>query len=220
MAGYIFNLDRIESLEYCIENGVYSTLLAIPKSNWNNPAKATFADYISMKEGDNIYFFIKRNIYGIGNLKNIHIDDKFIDCKFKNYPDSFLPTKHTEESIRDYKILPILKDKLKDKKYETCTQRWLCTFEPYPNFFKCGVDMDDALSSNPHSFKMLRAFEKLSFVKIDDQENKALKDIILKRNEAYINCDDYNKVYKFNDGLHKEISNNINHNYKFDFSDL
>ena len=40
--------------------------------------------------------------------------------------------------------------------------------------------MDDVLSYKPNSFRMLRAFWKLSFVKIDDEENKALKDIILK----------------------------------------
>ncbi|NLP52450.1 hypothetical protein HC179_17270 [Bacillus sp. RO1] len=47
--------------------------------------------------------------------------------------------------------------------------------------------MDDVLSSNPSSFRMLRAYWKTSFIKIDDEENKALKDIILKRNEEFIN---------------------------------
>lgn len=215
MAGYIFNLDKIESLEYCIENGVYSTLMSIPKSSWHDSIKATFADYFSMKEEDNVYFFIKRNIYGIGKLKNI----KF-DCKFKNYPDALFPINHCEESIKDYKIIPIYKDKLKDNKIINCTQRCLCTFEPAPNFFKSGVDMDDVLSSNPYSFKMLRAFEKLSFVKIDDQENKALRDIILKRNEEYIYSNNYDKVYKFNNNLHNEINNNININYKLNSYDI
>lgn len=219
MAGYIFNLDRIESLEYCIENGVYSTLLSIPKSNWHDTIKATFADYFSMKEGDNVYFFIQRNIYGIGVLKNINFD-----CKFKNYPDALYPINHTEESIKDYKILPLFKDKLKDpngkKEIVNCTQRCLCTFVPYPNFFKSGVDMDDVLSSNPHSFRMLRAFQQLSFLKIDDQENKALKDIILKRNEEYINSNNFDKVYEFNDNLHKEINNNVDVSYKLDASDI
>lgn len=43
--------------------------------------------------------------------------------------------------------------------------------------------MDDVLVSNPSAFKMLRAFWKVSFVKLDDDENQALKDIILRVNE-------------------------------------
>ena len=36
--------------------------------------------------------------------------------------------------------------------------------------------MDDVLASNPSQFRMLRAFWKLSFIKIDDDENQALID--------------------------------------------
>ena len=43
--------------------------------------------------------------------------------------------------------------------------------------------MDDVLSSNPAAFKMLRAFWKLSFIKFDDDENQAFRDIVLKRNQ-------------------------------------
>jgi hypothetical protein len=46
--------------------------------------------------------------------------------------------------------------------------------------------MDDVLASNPDAFKMLRVLWKLSFIKIDDVENKALYDIILKSNENEI----------------------------------
>ncbi|WP_400246667.1 hypothetical protein AB3U99_07445 [Niallia sp. JL1B1071] len=47
--------------------------------------------------------------------------------------------------------------------------------------------MDDVLASNPDKFRILRAFWKVSFIKIDDEENKALRDIILKRNEEHLN---------------------------------
>ncbi|HCW53178.1 MAG TPA: hypothetical protein DG753_05465 [Clostridium sp.] len=72
--------------------------------------------------------------------------------------------------------------------------------------------MDDVLSSNPAKFKMLRAFWKLSFVKIDEDENKALKDIILKRNEEYIFKND-NNSFEFNDKLQKKIIANVNEHY-------
>lgn len=59
--------------------------------------------------------------------------------------------------------------------------RFFCTFEPSPGFFRDGVDMDDLLESDPQSFRMLRVLWKRSFVKIDDQENQALKDVLLRR---------------------------------------
>ncbi|MEH6944728.1 endonuclease NucS domain-containing protein [Bacillus sp. JJ722] len=89
--------------------------------------------------------------------------------------------------------------------------RCICLFESYPSFFKEGIDMDDVLASNPISFKMLRAFWKRSFIKIDEEENKALKDIILKRNEEYIK----NKYgcYNSNLNLHQTIRENVSENY-------
>ena len=57
MAGYIFNLDSDESLIYCIENGLYGTRMNIPDNKiWKLQHEGTFADYLSMKEGDNVYF--------------------------------------------------------------------------------------------------------------------------------------------------------------------
>ena len=46
--------------------------------------------------------------------------------------------------------------------------------------------MDDVLSSNPDAFRMLRVFWKLSFIKFDDEENQAFRDIILKRNQELL----------------------------------
>ncbi|MEH6944729.1 hypothetical protein [Bacillus sp. JJ722] len=56
MAGFIFSLDSEESLQECIENGVYSTnFKSLTKNFWNAAYEGTFADYISMKEGDFIF---------------------------------------------------------------------------------------------------------------------------------------------------------------------
>ncbi|MBN1056117.1 MULTISPECIES: hypothetical protein [unclassified Clostridium] len=199
MAGYIVSLNDKDSLKYCIENGVYSTNLSSPKNNlWKIHHEGTFADYFGMKEGDNIYFFIDRKIYGIGEL----IKEKY-DCKYWNYIDADKPENYEYNNIKYTMILD---------KEENLNNRCFCIFKPYPNFFINGVDMDDVLASNPSKFRMLRAFWKLSFVKIDEEENSALKDIILKRNEEYIFKNDDNS-FKYNRDLQKQLLKKINKSY-------
>ncbi|WP_291575941.1 hypothetical protein [Clostridium sp. UBA4548] len=199
MAGYIFSLDSINSLRQCIENGVYSTNLTSPRNNtWGVHHEGTFADYLSMKPGDNVYFFIKRKIYGIGKLISIKNE-----CKLLNFPNALQPNNFNNEEINDEMLM-------KDCNGNT-NNRILCIFEPSPNFFLEGIDMDDVLSSNPNSFKNLRAFWKLSFIKVDDNENKALKDIILIRNEQSINRK--HDVYNFNTEIHNGISTKVSNNY-------
>ena len=71
MGGYIFSLGKNnaqEILKNCIYNGCYSTNMSpITEASRNfKPFEATFADYCSMKPGDNIYFFTDRKLYGIG----------------------------------------------------------------------------------------------------------------------------------------------------------
>jgi hypothetical protein len=177
MAGYIFALqskNKKESeiknvLNKVIQSGVYSTNLNINKEEWNTPQEGTIADFLSMKEGDNVYFFIDRKIYGVGKLVNIKGN-----CKFLNFPGADIP------KVEKYELL---KSKMILDKNENLKNRFICTFEPAPYFFTEGIDTDDVLSSNPSAFKMLRVFANLSFIKIDDVENKALLDVILKRNE-------------------------------------
>lgn len=71
--------------------------------------------------------------------------------------------------------------------------------------------MDDVLESNPNAFKMLRVLWKLSFIKIDDIENKALFDMILKSNEKYIN----NHLFHFNfsSNMHNRVKQLYNEEY-------
>jgi hypothetical protein len=88
MAGYVMTMNSEEALRDCIEKGYYSTNLSEPNGGfWRIPHEGTFADYMSMKKGDNIYFFISRMLYGIGELTEIN----GIDCKFLNYPDAMIP---------------------------------------------------------------------------------------------------------------------------------
>lgn len=180
-AGYLFGLSDLETLHSCIARGVYSTVLSEPTTlksgvgNWGAPQEGTFADYASMQEGDNVYFFIERKIYGVGRLEKLGNKD----CKFCNYPESSKPQRHRYGTK---KTVMLLDDPWRKGK----TQRWLCTFSPAPSFFCNGVDMDDVLGSNPEAFKMFRAFWKRSFIKIDDIENQALKDVILRNNQEAI----------------------------------
>ncbi|HVX26315.1 MAG TPA: hypothetical protein VHB70_08235 [Parafilimonas sp.] len=174
MAGYLFGLDSIESLEECIELGIYSTRISSPTSEvWKAHQEGTFADYSSMQAGDNVYFFIKRKIYGIGKLINISND-----CKFLNYPDADAPL--------DKQYAQIQSTLLYDYGEESVNFRFICVFEPSPMFFRNGIDMDDVLASSPTRFKILRTFWKLSFIKFSDEENQAFKDIILQRNYKFI----------------------------------
>lgn len=214
MAGYIIAISKsdIDSLNYCIENCIYSTILKEPKKysygqGWHSSLEGTFADYSTMKNGDNIYFFSDRKIYGIGSLLDINGD-----CKFNNYPGADTPNFPNYKNIKDKMIL---------NSRSNINNRWLCTFEPAPNFFKNGVDMDDVLLSSPSSFRMLRAFSGLSFIKVDDKENKALKDIILKRNEDFIDSNDNEYVYSHKSELNAKIRKSLpNRSYNLNITNF
>lgn len=174
MAGYIFSLDSKRSLEMYINSGVYATRIFVPNNGiWRQHQEGTWADYSTMRPGDNVYFFIKRKIYGIGKLVEINGS-----CKFKNFAEANRAEQFDYNEIRD--------SLLWDEGEKSVKQRWICTFKPFPAFFATGIDMDDVLASNPSKFRMLRAFWKLSFIKIDDEENQALKDVVLQRNEDYL----------------------------------
>lgn len=175
MAGYLFGLDSEESLVRCIENGAYATKLPMPRNNntWSAPVEGTFSDYASMKEGDNVFFFIDRKIYGVGKLKNIDGD-----CKYLNYPSSNLPVNYEYGEVQNNLLL--------NTGPNSVNCRFVCFFEPSPYFFQLGIDMDEVLGSSPNKFKILRAFWKLSFIKFGDEENQAFLDIILRRNESVI----------------------------------
>ena len=191
MAGYIMTINDLDSLKDCVTSGTYSTILSEPRNNnWGTPQEGTFADYFSMKSGDSIYFFHKRKIYGIGIIVNVDFD-----CKFLNYLGADEPINYTQMEYK--KKEPLLKN---------CTpkNRCFCTFRPSPYFFMNSIDMDDALSSNPDKFRILRTMWKVSFIKIDDEEDKALQDIILKRNEEFIISG--KGVYPFVETYFNEIS--------------
>lgn len=210
MAGYIFNLNSVDALMRYVSNGVYATVLPQqPSGRWLSYQEATFADYSTMKPGDNVYFFIDRKIYGIGELVSIEED-----CKFCNFPDACLP-----RSFDYVQLKPLL---LWDEGDYSVKQRWLCVFKPSPYFFTKGIDMDDALSSNPSAFKMLRAFWKVSFLKLDDEENQAVKDVVLKFNQdALSNPQPGTNVFDSNYApMHSAIKARIRPEYRLDIAPI
>lgn len=123
-----------------------------------------------MRAGDNVYFFIKRKIYGIGTLVNVGED-----CKYLNYPNSNQPTIYKHTDVRKLLILD-------DGTAKSLNLRFICVFKPSPYFFANGIDIDEVLSSAPSEINIVRTFWKLSFIKFSDIENQAFKNIILRSN--------------------------------------
>lgn len=171
MAGYVFAIggdeDPVSMIRACAEKGIYSTYL---KGIAPMSFEGTLADYMSMKPGDNIYFFCKRRYYGIGELISIGPD-----CKYCNYPRSSARVNVQYEDISN--------DLLVNFGSQSPHYRWLCTFKGAPYFFEEGIDTDEILTYKPNTFKMLRAFWKVSFIKLSDEENASLKEIFLLRRQ-------------------------------------
>ena len=207
MSGYIFAINK-EHWDSFLENnlkyGVFSPLtVQYDDANHLSPTKrkmlcktlcTIYGDLITMKENDNIYFLSNRKIYGIGKATKIGID-----CKYDNYQNAsaLLPTD-------EYHCSKLV--------YENYLNRWLILFKPAPFFFKKGVDMDDVLKYKPNSFKMLRAFQNRSFIKVDDEENRALREFISLNNEQFYNDIDSN-TYNYNDTIHRDLQDTDLSNY-------
>ena len=216
MAGYLFSIGKknnkpnFDTLFDFINKGVYSTIISTPNTTWRLHQEGTFADYFSMKEGDNVYFFIDRKIYGIGRLININGD-----CKFLNYPNANQPSVQNYGDVRT--------SMLYDNGVDTLKNRFICTFESAPHFFQNGIDMDEVLFSAPEKFKILRAFQNLSFIKFSETENQGFKDIILRRNIDAINLPNEDNVFNQNiEESHNEIREQITGNniYSVDISPI
>jgi hypothetical protein len=126
-----------------------------------------------MRKGDNVYFFHDRHIYGLGALVDVGGSPTHL-----NFPLASNPQPYSYGSVKPKLLYDVGSDSPR--------LRWLCTFKPSPRFFKRGVDMDDALGAHPNAFRMLRVLWKLSFIKLDHEENAALKDVILRANRTEV----------------------------------
>lgn len=207
MAGYVITMRSIEDIKKCIETGIYSTDIEhkLTDKRWRKQHEGTFADYLSMQAHDHIYFFSNRILYGIGELINIQGDCKFL-C-YHHADDPLVP-----KNSKEYESCRPLIDSF------TESNRCMCLFRPIPQFFLSGVDMDAVLNSNPDAFRMLRSLWKLSFIKVDDEEDRALLDVILKHNERNINDD--KKCFVFDDSLHNYLEHEDLTSYRFTYHNL
>ena len=209
MAGYIFTVSGWD--EFCaadLKFGYFTPFTASISDEATDRGRkilnkilcATFGDIITMKPGDNIYFLSKRKIYGIGTAVPVGED-----CKYDNYGDS-------SALLPDFSIDP--NDYMTT---EDTRARWVVFFEPSPYFFTKGADMDDVLRYRPSAFKMLRAFEGLTFIKIDDEENRALKEYISLLNEdAYDDIDD--RTFPYDDSVHIRLAGQDLDRYTMDIT--
>lgn len=210
MAGYIFSISKDSWSTFCaneLSKGYFTpytvevdedSMVSRKRKANNKVMLATFGDLVTMKPGDNIYFLSDRKIYGVG--KTINVGE---DCKYDNYEDASALLPDCQISPKDYLTTA------------STRARWVCLFEPETYFFKTGVDMDDVLRYRPAAFKMLRAFENLTFIKIDDDENRALKEYIYLVNEAKQN-DIINNSYVFDSSIHHALQERDLTNFRLD----
>jgi len=184
MAGYIFLLDKSVSPLEVASKGVYSTRVPRPDgrleggkrralNRWTSAAEGTLADYVSMRQGDHVFLFQNRKIYGVGRLVNAGRN-----CVFQNFPDASNPRTRLGSPNSGVLCKPIVAGE------ESGDYPWLCTFVMDPGLLTEPVDMDDALASKPHAFRSLRVMEKVSFTKLDDEETRALLDVLARRNKS------------------------------------
>ena len=201
MSGYIFAVSKDGWNNFCDQNlshGHFTPFtLAVSEEEVASSRKrklrnkilsATLGDFVTMKPGDNVYFLSDRKIYGVGQLVSIGSD-----CKYDNY-------------LGASKLIPDCMMQPTDYLTEPSTRaRWVFFFKPAPHLFKKGVDMDDVLRYRPAAFRMLRAFEGLSFIKIDDEENRALKEFISLANESAYD-DIESASFPFDASLHARLA--------------
>ena len=95
------------------------------------------------------------------------------DCKFLNFPQASQP------AIFDYEDSQSTCCGTKGRKVSTSVG---CVCFSLAHFFKNGIDMDDVLAPTRAALECCGLW-KLSFIKIDDDENQALIDAIVRRNQ-------------------------------------
>lgn len=200
MAGFIVAIgkDEADKMIECMTYGVYSTFIKVTSIT---PFEGTLADYCSMNDGDNIYFFSRRKIYGVGILKKVGFD-----CKYNNYYDSTkMITSPWDPTIKAQLLF--------GKRKEYLSNHWLCLFTPCPHFYTEGVDMDDLLSYKPQNLRRIRTFRNMSFIKVDDLENETIKEFIYLRNMS-------SPIVPFKDTVHRRVISKLNTRYAIDPKDL
>lgn len=204
MAGYIFAVDKKVGIERIIDfvhDGYYSTSVNCDAKHPTS-FEATLGDYCTMRKGDYIFFFSDRNVYGAGKLTKV-----LFDCKYQNYPEAC-------KLLDEYTGFDDIKNKILFGPNETDLMfHWICFFEPCPEFYLDGVDMDDLLQYKPETISELRTFWKKSFIKVGDDEANTIRDFLMLRNHG-------RKTMAFSPAFHNVMKSKITKDYLLSPDDL
>ncbi len=174
MGGVIINLNTDEALERYRTCGAYSTRLSRRDSSprgWRPAGEGTIADYLSIKEGDLVFFFRNRFIYGLGRIVSLAGAERPVLC---NYPKAWdLRQAYTAEVLWDNEPGAIEH------------HPFVVFFEPAPCWYEQGIDMDEALTADEHGYvRMLPFFANVSFIRVDDFEAAHLASLIQAANPS------------------------------------
>lgn len=212
MPGWVIDLSDEKFLELYVQSGVYGTRFKKPEGNsWNNPQEKTIADYALIEEGDLVFFFLKRKIYGIGKVVGLNTK-RGRQAVFFNYPDSILPENFP--TGREDCLWP----EQFDNNYWSSEDRagsdirFVIFFKPCPTFFKSGLDMDFVLQSDSKGvINQLRAFERRSFIKMDDEETGLLVELFTRVSNTTP------EIYGYSEATSETVSTRVEDSDIFDF---
>jgi hypothetical protein len=214
MGGYLISLDSLDTLELYIKNGFYGTKIKYPKNGqWSPAHEYTLADYCSMKEGEFIFFFIKRIIYGVGKIVSLNKELTTKPVALCNYPKSYFAGERGKNKA-------LLWNENVPADYDI---RWVVFYKPAPHFFKKGLDMDEVLMSDRSNMvRSLRTFQGLSFIKMDTIECNFILQLLIRKNlDCWDNPDENDIFYSAPENYHQYINKSYNlAEYQIDVDEL
>lgn len=160
MHGVLINLRGEEPLSRYRRCGVYATRMDRPpfsRQGWRPAGEGTIADYLALREGDLVFFFCGRLIYGIGRVVRLPGTRRAALCNYRY--------------AWDLRVPPSGNLLWEDEPNDPLDHPFVFFFEPYPRWFPHGVDMDEALSADAHGYvTILPFFARVSFARLDHFE--------------------------------------------------
>jgi hypothetical protein len=200
MAGWLISINDLKFVELYAENGVYGYRFP-RKDDWRQEQWNTIADFALFEDGDLIFFFCKRNIYGIGkviNSNNMEMGSPVLI----NYKDSLLPSetlKSSEACFWDEQFREGLWAKKDRGKFDI---RLIVLFKPCPAFYKNGLDMDFVLQGDAGGIaRQIRTFQGVGFIRLEKGDIDLLIELFTR------NFNQESPLFGFNDANQKRIIN-------------
>jgi hypothetical protein len=181
MKGYIFSLSASSPIEV-MRSGLHGVWQPPPTdqsgrerdwrvATWSHPMLATFSDYVTVKPGDLVFFFASRLIYGIGRVTDPLGSDR---GALLNYPGASEPS--PVEPRPDTALVGPAESP------EWRRLRVVIPFEPDPQYFDVGIDMDEVLASpGADAAWGLRFWEGYSFQQLGEAEVRLLLSVFERR---------------------------------------